>query len=499
MDQSFSSGFFTAFAALYGAAGLYCLWSARRKHADPGTAELAALFLLLLVDSTIEGLHALSPASAFYVSVLRMPVDGLASAAMVAFAMARHDVPRRSLWPVFAGMGALGAAAAIEARDLSWNESASSRAAIVLGVAEAATVTYATAYIVQSYLRERRPGLVAVFGAGALCVSMIHDIPARLAGAQELAGFGYTAFTFAVFSGYVVRFTLRRDTLVEQTKELEKKSEALSRSFRELRAAQSELVRKEQLAAIGELSAVVAHEVRNPLAVITNAVSTLKRSGTSDENREVLLDILSEETARLNQLVGDLLHYAKPLSVERESVNVRDIVEKALAPLGSRPNVVSRILERAPIGRVRADPLLLRQAMENVVNNAVQAMPSGGTLTVELSALSRPSGRDSANGATTTGVQVVFRDTGEGMDTVVRSRALDPFFTTRPAGTGLGLAIVARVVDAHGGQLRILSEPEVGTEVRIFLPEEAAESAVVSRSRILPPVIERFSATREAK
>ena len=79
------------------------------------------------------------------------------------------------------------------------------------------------------------------------------------------------------------------------------------------------------------------------------------------------------------------------------------------------------------------------------------------------------------------------------MDTVVRSRALDPFFTTRPAGTGLGLAIVARVVDAHGGSLRILSKPGVGTEVRIFLPADPPEGPMSSRAQILPPVIERFS------
>jgi signal transduction histidine kinase len=145
--------------------------------------------------------------------------------------------------------------------------------------------------------------------------------------------------------------------------------------------------------------------------------------------------------------------------------------------------------------RVRADPLLLRQAIENVVNNAVQAMSGGGTLTVHLQPITPSTAGD---GAVASGIELVFRDTGEGMDTVVRSRALDPFFTTRPAGTGLGLAIVARVVDAHGGHLRILSEPDVGTEVRIFLPEEPDTSPRASRARILPPVIERLSQQKSA-
>jgi signal transduction histidine kinase len=179
--------------------------------------------------------------------------------------------------------------------------------------------------------------------------------------------------------------------------------------------------------------------------------------------------------------------------MEQESVNVRELVDKALVPLDSRANVVTSVSERGPLKRVRADPLLLRQAIENVVNNAVQAMSNGGTLTVELEAVI-PSSRTTAGGSLAApGVQLIFRDTGEGMDTVVRSRALDPFFTTRPSGTGLGLAIVARVVDAHGGYLRILSEPDVGTEVRIFLPEEPDTSRPGSRSRILPPVIEPFS------
>jgi len=489
VDQTFSSGFFTAFAALYAAAAVYCVWSARRRHADPGTTELAILFSLLLIDSTIEGLLAIAPSAASSLAVLRRPVDGLAAGSVLAYALAEHGVLRRSLWPVFAGLFALGLASALRSSEVG----VGSPVALLFSASVALVVSYATSLVGRSFLRRRRPGMVQFLGACALSIAVIHDAVTSWTGGAELSGFGYTAFTFAVFGGYVVRFTLRRDHLVEKTQELANKSEALARSFRELRAAQTELVRKEQLAAIGELSAVVAHEVRNPLAVITNAVATLKRPGTSDENREVLLDILSEETARLNQLVGDLLHYARPLSIEQESVSVREIVDKAIAPLDSRANVVTKITERGPVKRVRADPLLLRQAIENVVNNAVQAMSNGGTLTVELQAVI-PSSRTTAGGSLAApGVELVFRDTGEGMDTVVRSRALDPFFTTRPAGTGLGLAIVARVVDAHGGYLRIMSEPDVGTEVRIFLPEEPDTSRPGSRSRILPPVIEPFS------
>ena len=378
MDQSFSSGFFTAFAALYAAAGIYCVWSARRPYAETGTSELGALFFLLLLDSGIEAAHTFDPHLTDPIAALRQPVDGLAAAAMLAFALAPHAIPRARIWPVFAGMATLGAAAALDKAGRPWGEIQAGAASLVLGVAIAMTILIATALLGRSFLLKRTPGFVTFLGACALSVAVIHDAAARLTGSPELECFGYSAFTFAVFGGYVVSFTLRRDHLVEQTKLLGRKSEALARSFRELRAAQSELVRKEQLAAIGELSAVVAHEVRNPLAVIRNAVSTLKRSDTSNHNREVLLEILSEETARLNQLVGDLLHYAKPLSVERDNVNVREVVDKALTSLSSRANIIVRVIERAPIERVRADPLLLRQAIENVVNNAVQAMSGAG-------------------------------------------------------------------------------------------------------------------------
>ncbi|NUO51059.1 MAG: hypothetical protein HOV80_19560 [Polyangiaceae bacterium] len=481
MDQTFSSGFFTAFAVLYAAAGVYCVWSAQRKRAEAGTLELGAVFGLLVLDSGIEGLLSLEPRLTPVIAVLREPVDALAPVSVLAFVVAQQNAPTRRLWPVFAGMLAIGIAASIESAQASPEVPTTGPARILLAVVGAAIALMATYRVLRAFLSAHSPGTVVLLGSCALSVALIHDAVSAIRGGTILGPFGYTAFTFAIFGGSVVTFTLRRDRLVEKTSELAEKSEALTRSFRELRAAQSELVRKEQLAAIGELSAVVAHEVRNPLAVITNAVATLRRTGTSEENREVLLEILSEETARLNQLVGDLLHYARPLSIERESVNVREVIDKAIVPLNSRANVVTRITEPVPAKRVRADPLLLRQAIENVVNNAVQAMSSGGVLSVDIT-----------NSEKDTGVELVFRDTGEGMDTVVRSRALDPFFTTRPSGTGLGLAIVARVVDAHGGRLRILSEPDLGTEVRIFLPSEPEPLPPV-RSRLLPPIIEPFS------
>jgi signal transduction histidine kinase len=343
----------------------------------------------------------------------------------------------------------------------------------------------AAALFARTFATEKRGSALPFLGAFGLTVFVVYDSARSIFGLPNLpaTGFGLALFALALFVSQIIEFTKRRERLIGKTSELRKRSQDLGRMFSELRAAQSELVRKEQLAVVGELSAVVAHEVRNPLAVITNAVATLKRPNIDAEARETLLGILSEETARLNQLVGDLLHYARPLSVEPESVALQDLIAKVTSPLQNRVDLDFDIKTADDTPRVGGDPLLLRQALENVVNNAAQAMPTGGVITIELGPVFE--GCD--------GVALTVRDDGEGMDTVVRQRALDPFFTTRPAGTGLGLAIVARVVDAHSGRLTIRSERGSGTEVRIFLPlhpENAPPSS--SRPRLLPTVIERL-------
>jgi signal transduction histidine kinase len=262
------------------------------------------------------------------------------------------------------------------------------------------------------------------------------------------------------------RFTSLRGQLEDRARDLKSRARELSRAYAELRAAQHEMVRKEQLAAVGELSAVVAHEVRNPLAIISNAVATLRRSGIGDADRETLLGILDEESSRLNRLVGDLLRYARPVNVERQLVSLRELVERGMTLAEGKIGLDAELVEAEPVDRVWADANLVRQVIDNLISNAVQAMSGGGVLTVTLVNLDKDGVR---------GVEIQIQDTGEGMDTQVRARALDPFFTTRPSGTGLGLAIVARIVDAHGGVLEIDSKSGAGTVMHVFLPR-AAES-----------------------
>lgn len=250
--------------------------------------------------------------------------------------------------------------------------------------------------------------------------------------------------------------------------QLADRTEQLARSYDHLRQAQEELVRKEQLAAVGELSAVIAHELRNPLAIVKNAVGGLRRSELRPEDAETLLSIVDEESDRLNRLVNDLLAYARPISAEAGHVNLRHLTMHAveLAAGGNRDieHVELELeLDREDVDDVEGDEALLRHALINIVDNALQAMPDGGTLTVSCrntTVVGRP------------GVAIDFHDTGEGMDTLVRSRARDPFFTTRQTGTGLGLAIVDRVARAHGGRVEIESRHGQGTTVSFVVPRE---------------------------
>jgi signal transduction histidine kinase len=178
----------------------------------------------------------------------------------------------------------------------------------------------------------------------------------------------------------------------------------------------------------------------------------------------MLLSILEEETDRLNRLVGDLLRYARPFSIERRLLDLDALLARALELVHNHPNVKLEAEDRGEgsvLPEVYGDPDLLRQVFDNLVQNACQAMTDGGTLTVRVSATED----DGVAGAT---IEII--DTGEGMDTQVRSRARTPFFTTRPGGTGLGLAICDRIVTAHGGYLSIKSRAGEGTIVGVFLP-----------------------------
>ncbi len=235
--------------------------------------------------------------------------------------------------------------------------------------------------------------------------------------------------------------------------------EDLRRSYADLAYAQDQLVRQERLAALGELAAVVAHEVRNPLGVIFNSLGSLRRLLRPKGDAKMLLEMMGEEADRLNRIVGDLLDFAKPtpalLRPEPLDRVVDEAVAAALAAAGPRVALSREVPAGLP--PVPMDARLIRQAVLNVAANAVQAMPEGGTLTV----------RARVEGGAAT---IEIADTGPGIPREVRERIFEPFFTTKATGTGLGLAVVKRIVDDHGGQVEVRPVPGGGTVFALRLP-----------------------------
>ena len=476
------AGFLFCWAMLHAIVAVFCWWAASRPKAEPGGLALVRLCAVLSLTTGAEGFELLSSGEVAEVLCRISLASAFAVPPLIIDYFRQHNqgrVPRkRSLVGVLLVLVFMGLALAGQLDP----EGAPTLVGRLGAVIFAGIVIFMVLRIGEVMKHEIALGPFAFAGGLLLAASAVYDAVIAAIGIPHVptTHAGFAAFAAAFFAGHIARVALLGEQVRTERDEIRTRSEAVSKSFRALRVRQDELVRKEQLAAVGELAAVIAHEVRNPLAIIMNAVSALKKGSSDRQQLETLFAILTEETTRLNRIVGDLLHYARPLSVADQSVDVAEIVERAVSHVRESPSVEVELIVQAKPPRVRGDAVLVRQAIDNVLNNALQAMGAGGSLQVNVRA---------STGAS--GVDVTIRDTGEGMDTVVRKRALDPFFTTRPTGTGLGLAIVSRVVDAHHGRLTIRSERGAGTEVCIFFPREAGDVAPRSRQRLLP-VIEPF-------
>lgn len=318
-------------------------------------------------------------------------------------------------------------------------------------------------------LRARDPveaRVMAVLAVPSLAAS-IFQVAVHARGGSLGWIFDLGPIPIALAAGWVL---LRR--FARTATELSAQSAALAQRYEQLRRTQDALVRKEQLAAVGELSAVIAHEVRNPLAILKNAVSGLRQRALDVEDRRVLLGIVHEETDRLARLVRDLLAYARPLSPVRVPTRLRELVERAWSdPRLGRARGKAQLVIEIPDGvAVLVDREHASYAIVNVLDNALAALGGQGEVHV------RASTRSSVGRAL---VALEIADEGPGMDAQVLDKAREPFFTTRPSGTGLGLAIVERVMRGHDGGLEIESVPGDGTRVRLVFPaHEGAEVPV---------------------
>ncbi|HVG69524.1 MAG TPA: ATP-binding protein [Vicinamibacterales bacterium] len=234
---------------------------------------------------------------------------------------------------------------------------------------------------------------------------------------------------------------------------------------------QREAAHKDRLSSLGRLSAVIAHEIRNPLMIIRASLAALWREEVSaTERREALADI-DEETKRLNRIVTEVLDFSKPIRFELGEVQVNDICRASSAAAWAGSSAPPVQLDLDPqIPPVTTDGERLRTAFVNILANARHAVeavaPNGAAPAVTLSTRRHPDR-----------ISVTVRDHGPGIATEDMAHIFDPFFTTRRAGTGLGLPIAKNIIVGLGGSLSIDSWPDAGTEIRIEIPLASVEPA----------------------
>ncbi|MFA5139523.1 MAG: PAS domain S-box protein [Elusimicrobiota bacterium] len=224
---------------------------------------------------------------------------------------------------------------------------------------------------------------------------------------------------------------------------------------------QRRLAQSESLAAVGTMAAVVAHEIRNPLASIVTAASSLAREGLSYKERETLLTVLRKESLRLTETLNQFLQYARPREVKLEQANLNDLVQEVLAMIRADPKLQGsvRISEELSPGLLsfRFDADAVRQVLWNIILNALEAMKGKGRLNVATEA------KDGS-------ALVHVTDSGPGIPKKQLSKIFQPFHTTKRQGTGLGLPVADRIVAAHGGRILVETQPGLGAKFSIQLP-----------------------------
>ncbi|WP_420715355.1 ATP-binding protein [Myxococcus sp. MISCRS1] len=235
-----------------------------------------------------------------------------------------------------------------------------------------------------------------------------------------------------------------------------------SQRLEEVSRLQDELVAQERLMVLGEAAGVVAHEVRNPLGAILNAVAVLRREAHLGPTGQAAVGMLEEEAIRLEDIVRDLLDVVRPLEPRPRRVHLGELVRRALGQMHGPPDAPTLrfTVDEAPdTPELMGDETLLQLAVTHLVRNAVQASPPGGRVKLSV----EPGDE---------GVRLTVEDEGPGIPDVDPRRVFEPFFLTRANGRGLGLAIVKRVVLAHGGQVRASGRPKRGARFEVVLPLE---------------------------
>jgi signal transduction histidine kinase len=304
------------------------------------------------------------------------------------------------------------------------------------------------------WMREGRAGGGALFAVSAFAVAAgVNDSLAFVGMTRAPYLLDISFLTFVIVAGMRV------------AQQFVQNARALKETGERLAEAQAELVKRERLAALGELSATVAHEVRTPVAVIFNVLPALRRElGAAGPDARPLLDMLGEEADRLRRLVDDLLDFVRPISPRPAQVRLGLLVKEAVeAAQTARPEGTGAAIHvEGETGELWCDPQLLHRVFTNLLGNALEA----GATEVRI--------RCRDEGAR---VRVDVVDRGRGVKPGDEARLFRPFFTTRPSGTGLGLSVVQRILEAHGGTVHYAPTPGGGATFTCTLPRRAHDAA----------------------
>jgi signal transduction histidine kinase len=234
----------------------------------------------------------------------------------------------------------------------------------------------------------------------------------------------------------------------------------------ELKKAQETLLEREKLAALGEMAASVAHEIKNPLVSIGGYARRLHKKFDNGLHEKRYTDAIIKEVGRLEGILNDILYFSKATKVVLEKFDLNRIIEETLTGMEDELRSQGIEVEKSLDGNlpeISCDYQEIKQVFINLITNAKDAMGSGGKLTVKTSSFSQED-RDY--------IGTEIRDTGGGIPSEILHNIFNPFFTTKGWGTGLGLAICHRIVDGHGGVIEVNNDPRRGVTFTVKLPVE---------------------------
>jgi signal transduction histidine kinase len=248
-----------------------------------------------------------------------------------------------------------------------------------------------------------------------------------------------------------------QERLQQYSQELEKTVKARTR---ELEEANSRLLSAKRLAAIGELAGMVGHDLRNPLTGIKNAVYFLKSKGASisEVDRKAMLEIIEKGIAHSDKIINNLRDYAAEMHVDLKECRPRKLLAEALS-MAKIPEKVKTVNNIPSELTIKMDPNKIMQVFSNLVRNAIDAMPDGGTLTVDCRQVD-------------SNIEISFADTGVGISEEILPKIFSPLFTTKAQGMGFGLAISKRIVEAHQGRITVQSVKGKGSTFTVTIPRK---------------------------